>query len=38
VEFVPYPGPFPMTKETVALLESLDALGPPPIGKTRTAP
>jgi len=38
VEFVPYPGPFPMTKETVALLESLDALGPPPIGKTRAAP
>jgi len=38
VEFVPYPGPFPMTKETVALLESLDAMGPPPIGKTRAAP
>jgi len=38
VEFVPYPGPFPMTKETVALLESLDAMGPPPIGKTRIAP
>lgn len=38
VEFVPYPGPFPMTKETVALLESLDAMGPPPIRKTRTVP
>jgi hypothetical protein len=38
VEFVPYPGPFPMTKETVALLESLDAMGPPPIGKTRAVP